>query len=76
MKNIQYSIFYDYEALIQASGFYRKYNTIFSVLDLSGLPVTNDDVGRTGYSRHAILRVLIVKHLEEVKSHTTFDRIS
>ena len=68
MKNIQYSIFYDYEAIIQASSFYRKYDAIFSVLDLSGLPDTNDDVGRTGYSRHAILRALIVKHLEEVKS--------
>jgi len=68
MKNFQYSIFYDYEALIQASGFYRKYDAIFSVMDLSGLPDTNDEVGRTGYSRHAILRALIVKHLEEVKS--------
>ncbi len=68
MKNFQYSIFYDYEALIQASCFYRKYDALFSVLDLSGLPDTNDDVGRTGYSRHAILRSLLVKHLEEVRS--------
>ena len=68
MKNFQYSIFYNYEALILASGFYRKYDAIFSDSDLSGLPDTNDEVGRTGYSRHAILRALLVKHLEEVKS--------
>ena len=68
MKNFQYSIFYDYDALIQVSSFYRKYDVLFTVLDLSGFPGANDGVGRTGYSRHAILRALIVKHLEEVNS--------
>ena len=68
MQNFQFSLFYDYNAIKQSSDFYRKYDALFSVLDLSGFPDINTDVGRTGYSRHAILRALIVKHLEEIKS--------
>ena len=68
MKNFQYSIFYDYQMILLSSNFYRKYNALFSALDLTGFPDMNTDVGRTGYSRHAILRALIVKHLEEIKS--------
>jgi len=68
MQNFQFSLFYDYNAIKQSSDFYRKYDALFSVLDLSGFPDINTDVGRTGYSRHAILCALIVKHLEEIKS--------
>ena len=68
MQNFQFSLFYDYNAIILSSDFYRKYDALFSVLDLSGFPDINTEVGRTGYSRHAILRALIVKHLEEIKS--------
>ena len=68
MHNFQFSLFYDYYAFVMSSNFYRKYDAIFSVLDLSGFPDINTEVGRTGYSRHAILRALIVKHLEEIKS--------
>jgi len=68
MQNFQLSLFYDYYAFVMSSNFYRKYDAIFSVLDLTGFPDRNTDIGRTGYSRHAILRALIIKHLEEIKS--------
>jgi hypothetical protein len=68
MHNFQFSLFYDYNAIILFSDFYHKYDALFSVLDLSGFPDINTGVGKTGYSRHAILRALIVKHLEEIKS--------
>lgn len=68
MNNFQLSVFYDYDMLLKISNFYRTYDALFSALDLSGFPGINTDVGRTGYSRHAILRALIVKHREEIKS--------
>ena len=68
MHNFQFSLFYDYYAFVMSSNFYRKYDALFSVLDLTGFPDKNTEVGRTGYSRHAILRALIVKHLEGIKS--------
>jgi len=68
MQNFQLSLFYDYSTFVMTSNFYRKYDAIFSVLDLTGFPNKNIEVGRTGYSRHAIIRALIVKHLEEIKS--------
>jgi hypothetical protein len=54
--------------LVLHSNFYQTYDALFSALDLSGFPDRNTEVGRTGYSRHAILRALIVKHREEIKS--------
>lgn len=68
MQNFQFSLFYDYYTFVMFSNFYRKYDALFSALDLTGFPDKNTGVGRTGYSRHAILRALIVKHLEEIKS--------
>lgn len=68
MHNFQLSLFYDYNAIILSSDFYRTYDALFSVIDLSGFPDINTGVGNTGYSRHAILRALIVKHREEIKS--------
>lgn len=52
--------------LLQSSSFYRKYYCIFKVLDLSGIPDKNYGVGRTGYSRHAMIRAFIV--IEQIKS--------
>ena len=59
MQNFQLSLFYDYHAFVMSSNIYRKYDALFSVLDLSGFPDKNTDVGRTGYSRHAIIRALL-----------------
>ncbi len=68
MNNIQTSIFYNLQEFIESSPLYRKYYLLFKSCDLSDLPDRNLDVGRTGYSRRAILRAFIVKHLEEIKS--------
>ena len=68
MFNLQRSLFYDVKALIQTSSFYRKYYLLFQSLDLTGLHDKNLSVGCTGYSRHAFVRALIVKHLESIKS--------
>ena len=68
MLHFQLSLFYDLQLLIQNSNFYRKYYLIFKSLDLSSIQDKNYSVGRTGYSRHAMIRAFIVKHLEQVKS--------
>jgi hypothetical protein len=69
MQNFQLSLFYDLQALIRTSSFYRKYYLLFSSLGtLENIPNKNYGVGRTGYSRHAMLKSFIIKHLEEIKS--------
>jgi len=68
MLQIQYSLFYDFQLLIQNSRFYRKYHLLFKSLDLSNIHDKNYSIGRTGYSRHAMIRAFIVKHLEGIKS--------
>ncbi len=68
MLNFQLSLFYDLQYFIQNSGFYRKYFLLFKSLDLSHVPDRNLGRGCTGHSRHAIIKALIVKHLEEIKS--------
>ena len=64
----QLPLFYDYLGIVNSSRFYKKYHALFSALDLSQFKNFNLFVGCTGYSRHAILRALIVKHLQEIKS--------
>ena len=68
MKNFQLNLFYDLELLIQTSKFYRKYYLLFTALDLSPIPDKNYGQGCTGYSRHAMIRAFIVKHLEQIKT--------
>jgi hypothetical protein len=68
MQHFQTSFFYDLQELIRKTPLMRKYYYIFKSLNLSALQDTNDSAGRTGYSRHAILRALIIKHLEQIKS--------
>ena len=68
MYKFQLSLFYDLQYLIQTSSFYRKYYLLFSALDLSSIPDINANVGRTGYSRHAMLRAFINKHQERIKT--------
>ncbi len=68
MVKFQGSLFYNMQALIQDSKFYRKYYLIFKALDLTVIHNKNYKTGRTGYSRHAFIRALIVKHLERIKS--------
>jgi hypothetical protein len=68
MQHFQTSLFYDLQELIRNSPLLRKYYYIFKALDLSALPDKNTGPGANGYSRHAILRAFIVKHLERIKS--------
>ncbi len=68
MRQFQYNIFYDYQALIRNSTLHKKYHLLFESLDLSSLHDTNDGIGCTGYSRHAIMRSFIIKTLEEIPS--------
>jgi hypothetical protein len=68
MQHFQTSLFYDLQELIRNSPLLRKYYHIFKALDLSALTDRNDRIGRTGHSQHAILRALIIKHLEGIKS--------
>ena len=68
MQHFQTSFFYDLQELIRNAPLIRKYYYIFKSLNLSALQDRNDSLGRTGHSRHAILRAFIVKHLEAIKS--------
>lgn len=68
MQNFQLSLFYDLQLLIQTSSFHRKYYLLFKALDLSNISDKNYGIGCTGYSRHAMIRAFIVKHLEQIKS--------
>ena len=68
MKHFQTSFFYDLQELIRNAPLMRKYYYIFKSLNLSALQDRNDSLGRTGHSRHAILRAFIIKHLEGIKS--------
>jgi len=68
MNHFQLSLFYDLQFLIQHSNFYRKYYLLFESLNLSHIPNKNYGVGRTGYSRHAMVRAFVVKHFEQRKS--------
>ena len=68
MQHFQTSLFYDLRELIENAPLLRKYYYLFQALDLSALPDKNYGKGATGYSRHAMLRSFIVKHLEAIKS--------
>jgi len=68
MQHFQTSFFYNLQELIRNAPLMRKYYYIFKSLNLSALQDRNDSLGRTGHSRHAILRAFIIKHLEGIKS--------
>jgi len=68
MQHFQTSFFYDLQELVRKAPLMRKYYYIFKSLNLSALQDKNDSAGRTGYSRHAILRAFIIKHLEQINS--------
>ena len=68
VQNFQLSLFYDLQEFIRKSTFYRKYDLLFRALPVPRFADRNTNSGRTGYSRHAMLRALIVKHLEQIKS--------
>lgn len=61
-------MFYNLQTFIESSPLYKKYFYLFQALDLSDLPDRNTGVGCTGFSRRAMLRALIIKSLESIKS--------
>jgi len=67
VQNYQLELFNYLQEIIQKSNFLRKYDLLFRSLPMPRFPDRNTNVGRTGYSRHAMLRALIVKHLEQIK---------
>jgi len=67
VHNYQLELFNYLQEIIQKSNFLRKYDLLFRSLPMPRFPDRNTGVGRTGYSRHAMLRALIVKHLEQIK---------
>lgn len=68
MRNFQLSFLYDLQMMVESSPLYYKYYLLFQALGDISLPEFNTGVGRTGYSKHAILRAFILKHLEGIKS--------
>lgn len=68
MLDFQYSLFYNLQFFVQNSSLIRKYFLLFNALDLSGFKDLNFSFGCTGYSRHAMLRALIIKSGEKIKS--------
>jgi hypothetical protein len=68
MYSFQTTLFINTMYAIQQSEPLRAYWEIFNVLDLSAIPDRTHDFGRKGYSIHAIIRALIVKHRERIDS--------
>jgi len=68
MYIFQQSFISNCDMLIKCNIFHRTYYNLFKALDLSCFPEKTINVGRTGYSRHAMFRAFIVKHREEIKS--------
>jgi hypothetical protein len=68
LDNFQYSLFYNLQTFIESSPLYKKYFYLFQALNLSDLPDRNTGIGCTGFSRRAMLRALIIKNLESIKS--------
>ena len=48
MHRFQLSLFYGLQVFIRASGFPRKYHTLFRALDPLSLPDINEGIGRDG----------------------------
>jgi len=68
------SVLYDVVAIIAQSPLYRKYDLLFEALDKHlrhhriRMPKPYSRLGRKGYSGRAILKALILRHLESIKS--------
>lgn len=65
--NLQTSVFYDFEYFLNLPT-NRKLYELFRNLDLSLFENRNYGLGQTGYSRHAMIRALIVKDIVQLKS--------
>ena len=68
MYCVQSSLFITTEIVLQYSKSLHAYQELFRVLDLSAIPDRRKQFGRKGYSVHAMIRALIVKHRERIDS--------
>jgi len=68
MYSFQTTFFINTDYAIRRSEPLRKYLEIFTVLNLDILPDRTHGSGRKGYSNHAMIRALIVKHIERIGS--------
>lgn len=68
MYCVQSSLFISTDIVIQYSKSLHAYQELFRVLDLSAIPDRKNRFGRKGYSTHAMIRALIVKHRERIDS--------
>jgi len=73
--NLQTSVFYDFEYFLNLPT-NRKLYELFKNLDLSLFQNRNYGLGQTGYSHHAMIRVLIVKKYRSIKIYSTFGQLS
>ena len=65
--NFQTSVFYDFNYFLSLPTNKKLYE-LFQSLDLSLFQDRNYGLGQTGYSRHAMIRALIVKNIIQLKS--------
>jgi len=68
MYSFQTTFFINTDYAIRRSEPLRNYLEIFKVLNLDDIPDRTHDSGRKGYSIHAMIRALIVKHRERINS--------
>jgi hypothetical protein len=70
MSQIQLSLFYDYQLLIQNSNFYRKYHLLFKSLDLSEVKDKNYSIQNKSYQKPDAYRLLIFKSCRSRSSYS------
>ena len=68
MYCVQSSLFVFIDVALMYSTSLRAYCEMFRLLDLSAIPDRMKRLGRKGYSVHAMIRALIVKHREQIGS--------
>jgi hypothetical protein len=65
---MQLSLFYDYQGILEASSFHRKYDALFLAFDKVNDKPDFPERGRKGYPRSAYLKALIFKESEKIKT--------
>jgi len=64
---MQFSLFYDYSAIIDSCSFLKKYDALFQAFDMVYEQRDFPAFGRRGYPRSAYLKALIYKQSENIK---------
>lgn len=64
---MQLSLFYDYQGILDASSFHRKYDALFQAFDMVFDQPEFSVFGRKGYPKSAYCKALIFKQSEQIK---------